>query len=255
MMDSQGDASDPKMSAGAAPEARGNKRPLLAKRGQPGAQYAEVVAAAARFLRQEDGPQVAVFDTMGWDTHFNEGGAKGQLAVRLATLDAALASLKAGLGPAWSNTAVMLATEFGRTVAENGTRGTDHGTATAAYLLGGAVEGGRVVADWPGLSARKLYQDRDLEPTLDLRAVMKGLLAEHLGVPERALESSVFPESRAARPLQGLLRASLQGCAPCTTSNTALPYRSSLTAPTPLTVRSSSVDPGRRRAISSSVES
>lgn len=182
-------------------------KPLLAKRGKPGAQYGQIVKAAARFLRQENGPQVAVFDTTGWDTHFNEGGAKGQLAARLATLDAALGALKAGLGPVWNDTAVLLATEFGRTVAENGTRGTDHGTATAAYLLGGAVRGGRVVADWPGLSPRKLYQDRDLEPTLDLRAVMKGLLAEHLAVPERALESEVFPQSREARPLRDLVRA------------------------------------------------
>ena len=148
MMDGQGDASDPMMSGNAPAEGRADRRPLLAKRGKPGAQYAEVVEAAARFLRQEDGPQVAVFDTMGWDTHFNEGGAKGQLAARLATLDAALGGLKAGLGPVWSDTAVLLATEFGRTVAENGTRGTDHGTATAAYLLGGIVNGGRVVADW-----------------------------------------------------------------------------------------------------------
>jgi uncharacterized protein (DUF1501 family) len=190
----------------AAVSARRNQRPLLAKRGKPGAQYAEVVKAAARFLRQEDGPQVAVFDTTGWDTHFNEGGAKGQLAARLATLDSALGALKAGLGPVWNDTAVLLATEFGRTVAENGTRGTDHGTATAAYLLGGAVNGGSVMTDWPGLSSRKLYQERDLRPTLDLRSVMKGLLAEHLQVPERALESSVFPESAQARPLKGLVR-------------------------------------------------
>jgi uncharacterized protein (DUF1501 family) len=185
-----------------------SRRPLLARRGKPGAQYAEIVGAAARFLRQENGPQVAVFDTTGWDTHFNEGGAKGQLAARLAVLDSALRTLKAGLGPVWSDTAVLLATEFGRTVAENGTRGTDHGTATAAYLLGGAVNGGRVIADWPGLSPRKLYQDRDLAPTLDLRSVMKGVLADHLAVPARALENTVFPESRQARPLTGLLRAS-----------------------------------------------
>ncbi|MHB8813431.1 MAG: DUF1501 domain-containing protein [Steroidobacteraceae bacterium] len=190
---------------GAAAAGRRN-RPLLAKRGKPGAQYAEVVNATARFLRQEDGPQVAVFDTTGWDTHFNEGGAKGQLAARLTTLDSALGALKAGLGPVWNDTAVLLATEFGRTVAENGTRGTDHGTATAAYLLGGAVNGGSVMTDWPGLSSRRLYQDRDLRPTLDLRSVMKGLLAEHLQVPERALESSVFPESGQARPLKGLVR-------------------------------------------------
>jgi len=185
-----------------------SRRPLLARRGKPGARYAEVVKAAARFLRQENGPLVAVFDTTGWDTHFNEGGARGQLAARLAVLDSALRALKTGLGPVWSDTAVLLATEFGRTVAENGTRGTDHGTATAAYLLGGAVNGGRVIADWPGLSPRKLYQDRDLAPTLDLRSVLKGLLADHLAVPARALESTVFPESRQARPLTGLLRAS-----------------------------------------------
>jgi uncharacterized protein (DUF1501 family) len=185
----------------------GNHRPLLAQRGKPGAQYAEIVQAAAKFLRREDGPQVAVFDTTGWDTHFNEGGPKGQLANRLSALDAALSGLKSGLGPVWNDTAVLLATEFGRTVAENGTRGTDHGTATAAYLIGGAVKGGRVVADWPGLSGRGLYQDRDLKPTLDLRSVMKGLLADQLDVPAGALESSVFPGSSQARPLTGLLRA------------------------------------------------
>jgi uncharacterized protein (DUF1501 family) len=195
------------MAGDAAADRSGARRPLLAERGKPGAQYAEVVQAAAKFLRQENGPQVAVFDTTGWDTHFNEGGPKGQLAARLAALDAALSGLKAGLGPVWNDTAVLLATEFGRTVAENGTRGTDHGTATAAYLIGGAVKGGRVVTDWPGLSGRGLYQDRDLMPTLDLRAVMKGLLAEQLEVPARALESSVFPESGQARPLTGLLRA------------------------------------------------
>lgn len=201
------DGSGQTMSGDADAQAHPDRRSLLAKRGKPGARYSEVVGAAARFLRQEDGPQVAVFDTSGWDTHFNEGGARGQLAARLATLDSALGALKAGLGPVWRDTAVLLATEFGRTVAENGTRGTDHGTATAAYLLGGAVNGGRVLADWPGLSSRRLYQDRDLEPTLDLRAVMKGVLEEHLGVPERALETAVFPDSSAARPLKGLLRA------------------------------------------------
>jgi uncharacterized protein (DUF1501 family) len=102
---------------------------------------------------------------------------------------------------------VLLVTEFGRTAAVNGTRGTDHGTATAAFLLGGAVAGGRVIADWPGLSARALYQGRDLAATLDLRALLKGILAEHLGVPQRALEDSVFPGSAAARPVRGLMRA------------------------------------------------
>jgi uncharacterized protein (DUF1501 family) len=171
------------------------------------ARYTEVVRAAAGFLRQEDGPNVAVFDTTGWDTHANEGGAQGQLAGRLAALDSGLATLKQELGSTWGDTAVLTVTEFGRTAAINGTRGTDHGTATVALLVGGAVAGGRVVADWPGLSARALYQGRDLAPTLDLRAVLKGILTQHLDVPPRALEQSVFPDSSAAVPLRDLLRA------------------------------------------------
>jgi|HubBroStandDraft_6_1064221.scaffolds.fasta_scaffold46379_3 uncharacterized protein (DUF1501 family) len=170
------------------------------------ARYAEVVRAAAGFLRQEDGPKVAVFDTSGWDTHANEGGAQGQLAGRLGALDQGLATLKDELGPTWSDTAVLLITEFGRTAAINGTRGTDHGTATAAFLVGGAVAGGRVVSDWPGLAAHNLYQGRDLAATLDLRSVLKGILDEHLQVPARALDE-VFPDSAAARPLRGLVRA------------------------------------------------
>ena len=171
------------------------------------ARYAEVVRAAAGFLRRADGPKVAVFDTSGWDTHANEGGAQGQLAARLGELDAGLATLRQELGPAWKDSAVLLLTEFGRTAAVNGTRGTDHGTATAGFLLGGAVAGGRVIADWPGLSARALYQGRDLAPTLDVRSVLKGVLAEHLAVPARALEQQVFPESSAASALRGLIRS------------------------------------------------
>jgi uncharacterized protein (DUF1501 family) len=171
------------------------------------AHYKEIVHATASFLKSEDGPRVAVFDASGWDTHANEGAAEGHLATRLGGLDAGLRALKEEMGPVWRDTAVMLVTEFGRTAAINGTRGTDHGTATAAFLLGGAVAGGRVIATWPGLSARALYQGRDLQPTLDLHSVLKGLLADHLRVPTRALETSVFPDSAAAKPMQGLVRA------------------------------------------------
>lgn len=171
-----------------------------------GARYTEVIHAAAEFLGREDGPNVAVFDTTGWDTHANEGSVQGQLAGRLAALDAGLRMLKEQLGPAWNDTAVLLATEFGRTAAINGTRGTDHGTGAAAFLLGGAVRGGRVIADWPGLSARSLYQGRDLRPTLDLRSVLKGILSEHLLVPQRALDTTVFPDSRAVKALTGLVK-------------------------------------------------
>jgi uncharacterized protein (DUF1501 family) len=176
------------------------------KAGGGPARYTEVVHAAAEFLRRDDGPKVAVFDTTGWDTHANEGAAQGQLAGRLAALDAGLRKLKEQLGPVWNDTAVLLATEFGRTAAINGTRGTDHGTGTAAFLIGGAVKGGRVMADWPGLSAHALYQGRDLMPTLDLRSVLKGVMQEHLLVPSRALDSTVFPDSSAAKALTGLVR-------------------------------------------------
>jgi uncharacterized protein (DUF1501 family) len=148
-----------------------------------------------------------VFDTTGWDTHFNEGGGKGQLRGRLSVLDDSLRTLKETLGDVWPRTVVLLATEFGRTAAANGTRGTDHGTASAAFLLGGGVAGGRVLADWPGLSARALYQQRDLKPTLDLRSVMKSVLHDHLQISSGALEANVFPDSSGAPYIAGLLRA------------------------------------------------
>jgi uncharacterized protein (DUF1501 family) len=167
--------------------------------------YLETVRTAAAFLRRPDGPSVAVFDTLGWDTHFNEGGAQGQLRARLNVLDQALQGFKDAMGPAWSRTVVLLATEFGRTAAVNGTRGTDHGTGAAAFLLGGAVNGGRVLADWPGLAANELYQGRDLRPTLDLRLVAKSVLRDHLNVSERTLESDVFADS-GGRYLSDLVR-------------------------------------------------
>src|SRR5579871_4281697 len=197
----------PTMTAPAVPAAAAAAQGPQAGRPQAQPQYAEIVRAAAGFLRQEDGPQVAVFDTTGWDTHANEGGAEGQLAGRLAGLDQGLARLREELGSTWKDTAVLLVTEFGRTAAINGTRGTDHGTATMAFLIGGAVAGGRVIADWPGLSSRGLYQGRDLAPTLDLRCVLKGVLDEHLSVPQRVLDGSVFPGSESVRPLRGLIRA------------------------------------------------
>ena len=135
----------------------------------------------------------------GWDTHANQGAERGQLANRLRGLDQALSSLRTSLGAAWARSAVLVVTEFGRTVAVNGTAGTDHGTATCAFLAGGAVAGGRVVTDWPGLANSALYEGRDLRPTLDVRSIMKGVLASHLGAAESGLEEQVFPGSRGRR--------------------------------------------------------
>ena len=119
-------------------------------------------------------------------------------------LDLVLAALRDGLGVHWASSAVLVCTEFGRTVETNGTRGTDHGTGAAAFVVGGAVHGGRVLADWPGLAARQRLDGRDLRPTTDLRSIAKGLLADHLRLPPRALES-VFPGSTA--PARDLIRA------------------------------------------------
>ena len=175
-------------------------------RGNAAEQVRTTLAATARFLTADDGPRIAVVETGGWDTHANQGAATGALANRLAGLDGGLAALRDGLGTAWSNTVVAVVTEFGRTVHVNGTRGTDHGTATATILLGGAVDGGRVVADWPGLRSADLYQGRDLMPTTDVRSVFKGVLADHLQLAEAFIDDTVFPGSAAARPLRGLIK-------------------------------------------------
>jgi len=162
---------------------------------------------AAALMRSLGGPEVAVIEAGGWDTHANQGGAKGALAQRLNGLDNALRALADELGPLWPQTAVLVVTEFGRTAAMNGTRGTDHGTGGCAFLAGGAVRGGRVIADWPGLSRTALLDNRDLRPTLDLRSVFKAVLDEHLRVDARSLATRIFPDSSGARPLQGLIRA------------------------------------------------
>jgi uncharacterized protein (DUF1501 family) len=166
-----------------------------------------VARMAANLMRSDGGPEIAVIEAGGWDTHANQGAAKGILATRLGGLDKALKSLADELGPLWPQTAVLVVTEFGRTAAVNGTRGTDHGTGGCAFLVGGAVRGGQVIADWPGLRRTALLDNRDLKPTLDLRSVFKAVLNEHLHVDANTLAKRVFPDSSGARPLQGLIRA------------------------------------------------
>jgi len=165
----------------------------------------QVARGAAKVMVADDGPRIAALAFDGWDTHANEGGPVGRLAQLLSGLDGALHEFESGLGPRWRDTVVLVATEFGRTARINGTDGTDHGTGTIALLAGGAVKGGRVIADWPTLKPASLYQDRDLAPTTDLRAVIKGVLADHLGIGESVLASSVFPDSAATRPMKGLI--------------------------------------------------
>lgn len=179
----------------------------MRSRGNDAEQLRTMMQAAARFLTADDGPRIAVLEASGWDTHANQGTSTGSLANRLEGLDDGLLTLRSGLGDAWSRTVVAVVTEFGRTVAVNGTRGTDHGTASAAILLGGAVAGGRVVTDWPGLRGSDLYQGRDLMPTTDIRSVFKAVLAEHLELPKTHLESIVFPGSKSAPPMRDIIRS------------------------------------------------
>ena len=175
-----------------------------AKRGN----FSVLAQRAADFLTQPGGPQAAVMEVGGWDTHASQGNPNGPLATGLRQLDAGLADLRDGLvaGGAWARSVVVVATEFGREVAMNGTLGTDHGSGGACFVFGGAVRGGRVLADWPGLAKRDRFEGRDLRSTTDLRAVLKGVLADHLQVSNRALNTDVFPGSEAVRGLS-LLKA------------------------------------------------
>ncbi len=171
------------------------------------AYFAESAGSAAKFMARPDGPRVGALAFDGWDTHANEGAVNGRLAALLGALDGAFAAVETGMGPAWRDTVVAVVTEFGRTARINGTDGTDHGTATVAFLAGGAVKGGRVIADWPGLRDTDLYQNRDLKPTTDLRAVLKGLLAEQFGLSADALATKVFPDTIGVKPMSGLIAA------------------------------------------------
>ena len=176
---------------------------------KPGANNAgmmrQISRGAAKVMAADDGPRIAALAFDGWDTHANEGGPVGKLAQLLAGLDGAIGEFESGLGEHWRDTVVVVATEFGRTARINGTDGTDHGTGTIALLAGGAVKGGRVISDWPGLKVSDLYEGRDLAPTTDLRAVLKGILHDHLGLGETILSGSVFPNSAHVKSMQGLI--------------------------------------------------
>jgi uncharacterized protein (DUF1501 family) len=186
-------ASDPKLAAALSAASDAQRQAEGMGRGQDN--FPALMTAAARFLRAPDGPCAAVVESTGWDTHAGQKGEFGALQRNLHGLDAGIDALAVGLGDdAWSRTAVLVVTEFGRTVAMNGTAGTDHGT------------GGRVLADWPGLKPADLYAGRDLKPTADLRALFKAALRDHMGVDDARLERDVFPGSSSAKPMDGLFR-------------------------------------------------
>ena len=175
--------------------------------GTPGtggdAPFIALARTGGRLLANPDGPRLATLELDGWDTHSSQ---TPRLARTLQLLDKGVAALKDGLGANWTDTAVLIATEFGRTVRVNGTGGTDHGTGTIAFVLGGGVSGGRVQANWPGLAEANLFDQRDLQPTLDLRSLAKGVLGPQFNLSAAELDK-IFPDSAAASPLTGIFRA------------------------------------------------
>jgi uncharacterized protein (DUF1501 family) len=163
-----------------------------------------VMTAAARLLKPAGGPNVAAMELSGWDTHANQGMAGGALDRLLGQLAEGLLAFRTEMGPSWTSTVVVVMTEFGRTVRPNGTRGTDHGTAGAGFVLSPRLARSTVIADWPGLSTNALYEGRDVKPTLDTRALLKTTIAAAFDLTAPQLDR-VFPDSAQARPLTGLL--------------------------------------------------
>jgi uncharacterized protein (DUF1501 family) len=180
------------------PELRGND----ANRNGDGRRLVQMMRAVGGFMARPEGSRIAFVEDTGWDTHANEAAI---LARKLTELDAALRTFHEAIGAAWKNTVVAIVTEFGRTAAINGTGGTDHGSGGVMFLAGGAVRGGRVAGDWPGLAPSALYEHRDVHATTDLRSVFKGVLANHLGISEAALSTSLFPDSARVRAADGMI--------------------------------------------------
>jgi len=158
---------------------------------------------AATFLAKENGPRIAMLESSGWDTHNQQ---TGRLNRQFTALDATLGAMRDGLGDVWNKTIILVATEFGRTVAPNGTGGTDHGTATAAMVLGGAVKGGRVLTDWPGLAPGNLFENRDLRPTLAINSLISGVAGESLGIEPGLVLRTLFADANSVKPLEGFLK-------------------------------------------------
>ena len=162
---------------------------------------------AASFLSKANGPRIAMIETGGWDTH---SGQEARLSRQLTSLDQLIAAMRDGLGDdTWQKTTIIVATEFGRTAAANGTGGTDHGTGSAALILGGDVSGGRVIADWPGLNQSNLYENRDLKPTTNLNTLIASLASASFGLDNTLVAKTLFPESANNKSTSNKLLAGL----------------------------------------------
>ena len=173
-------------------------------KGRGPGQFVGMMKVAADFMRKPDGARIGSIDLSGWDTHANQGAGEGKLSRLFSILAQGITTYRAEMGVAWKQTAVLVVTEFGRTVAANGSGGSDHGMAGVCFLVGGSVAGGRVLGDWPGLAAKNLYEERDLYPANDMRGLFKGVLASHMGIDEYTLSTTVFPDSASVSATQGL---------------------------------------------------
>lgn len=180
----------------------------MARKSRTGQAFITMAESAGKWLSQDDGPRLSTLELGGWDTHAGQGTSGGRMAANLAQFANGIVKMKEQLGPVWSDTIIVAMTEFGRTARPNGNKGTDHGTGGAMFIMGGAVRGGQVIADWPGLDDSSLYQNRDLRPTTDIRSVMKGLIADHYNLPLSILNSTIYPGSFSAKPIKGLVRMS-----------------------------------------------
>ena len=177
-------------------QAMGQKDMAMGAEG--GAGFSQLAKQAGVFLSDPKGPRVAWLEAGGWDTHTQQGLRLQRL---LSALDDGLGALRAALGPHWGKTTVLVMTEFGRSARYNGTGGTDHGTGSVAFVAGGAVAGGRVQTDWPGLATASLLETRDLKPTLDVRALIAPALQRQFGLSTDKMKADVFP-GMSARPLE-----------------------------------------------------
>ncbi|BBE74799.1 DUF1501 domain-containing protein [Oharaeibacter diazotrophicus] len=191
---------------------RGLKADALAEQVDDGSgwvsTFRQSFRGAGRLLAAADGPRMAVLSVNNFDTHSDQGVTSGYLFDALAELDIALKDFKEAVGDVWKDTVIVMATEFGRTVHVNGTKGTDHGVGTVAMLAGGSVAGGKVLGTWPGIAKKDLYEESDLTPTTDLRAIFKGVLMDHIGVPKDVLDETVFPGSADVPAMTGLVKPS-----------------------------------------------
>lgn len=199
-------------------------------------QFRRAFRGAGRLLAAANGPRIAVMSVGNFDTHANQGSTDPNsfLWGSLNELDIGLKEFADYARPVWSKTVVVMATEFGRTVRVNSGGGTDHGVGTVALLAGGAVAGGKVLGDWPGIGAAKLVDDSDLKPTTDLRAVFKGVLADHVGVPRALLDTTIFPDSAKVAPMAGLVKTSSASSSIALAEGVTGPSRAALRPTSPI---------------------